>query len=46
MDQYTSPKQGLIMGYRFLLGWNVFTLLFIFGATIFSYRNYRTMYHH
>ena len=34
------------MGYRFLLGWNVFTLLFIFGATLFSFRNYRRIYSH
>ena len=44
MDQYTNPKQGLIMGYRLVLGWNVFTLLFLFMATCFSYRNYKTKY--
>ena len=44
MDQYVSPKEGLIMGYRFLLGWNMFTLLFILLATAFSYRNYRKRY--
>ena len=32
------------MGYRFMLGWNIFTLLFIFAATMFSYRNYRKRY--
>lgn len=44
MDQYTSPKVGLTMGYRFLLGWNAFTLLFVFAATAFSYRDYRRRY--
>ena len=44
MDQYTSPKEGLIMGYRFLLGWNALSLMFILLAVAFSYRNYRKRY--
>ena len=32
------------MGYRLVLGWNVFTLLFLFLATCFSYRHYRIHY--
>mmetsp|Transcript_10977 Transcript_10977/g.13868 ORF Transcript_10977/g.13868 Transcript_10977/m.13868 type:complete len:87 (+) Transcript_10977:878-1138(+) len=44
MDQYTNPKQGLIVGYRLVLGWNVFTLLFLFAATYTSYRQYKAKY--
>lgn len=44
MDQYANPKEGLIMGYRLILGWNVFTLLFLFAATFFSYLQYRRLY--
>ena len=44
MDQYASPKQGLIMGYRLLLAWNAFTLIFLFMATCFSYREYKIKY--
>ena len=44
MDQYPNPKEGLIMGYRLMLGWNFFTLLFLFSATCFSYREYRQKY--
>ena len=44
MDQYANPKEGLIAGYRLVLGWNVFTLLFLFAATGFSYRAYKRRY--
>lgn len=40
MDQYANPKEGLIMGYRLVLGWNFFTLFFLLSATFFSYRLY------
>jgi len=32
------------MGYRLLLGWNAFTLIFLFMATCFSYREYKIKY--
>ena len=44
MDQYTNPKTGLTMGYRLLLGWNFFTLMFLTAATCFSWREYRIKY--
>ena len=34
----------MIMGYRLVLGWNVFTLLFLFAATFFSHRQYKRLY--
>lgn len=44
MDQYPNPKEGLIMGYRVMLGWNFFTLLFLFAATCFSWSHHRKQY--
>ena len=44
MDQYQNPKQGLIWGYRLILGWNIFTLICITLATCFSLRAYQEKY--
>lgn len=44
MDQYSNPKEGLLMGYRLVLAWNVFTLMFLFFSVAFSYREYKAKY--
>jgi len=46
MDQYRNPKQGLLAGYSLVLGWNVCTMIFLFCATCFSYREYLRKYSH
>ena len=44
MDSYTSPKEGLLIGYRVVLGWNVFTLMFLFFSVCFSHREFKRRY--
>lgn len=40
IDQFKDHKQGLIWGYRLVLAWNVFTLVFLMGATLASWLNF------
>ena len=44
MDQFDNQKEGLIWGYRLILGWNVFTMVFLGLAMFFSWRRSRQIY--
>ena len=41
IDSFQDEYRGLVWGYRLVLAWNIFTVAFLFGATFFSYLQYR-----
>ena len=41
MDSFQDHIEGLLWGYRLVLAWNAFTVLFLAGAMYFSYRRWR-----
>ena len=38
IDQFKDPKTGLIWGFRLVVAWNFFTVVFLAMATLASYK--------